>query len=427
MIFKDRKDAGRVLARLLAKYADNPDVVVLALPRGGVPVAYEISRLLRLPLDIFVVRKLGVPGHEELAMGAVATGGVRYLNQEVIRHLRIDARMIDQVSAIQEEEVQRRERAYRNNRPPLRLEDKTVILVDDGLATGATMRAAIRALRQRGVERIVVAVPAGALDICREIAQDADEAICALMPESFQAVSQWYEVFTQTTDEEVRELLARANGSSVAIPVDGDTIEGDLVIVPDTKGTVIFSHGSGSSRHSPRNKFVAGVLNQHGFSTLLVDLLTPEEDFRDQQTLEHRFDIDLLAGRLIGATDWLMRHPLLSALPVGYFGASTGAAAALVAAAERPRVIRAIVSRGGRPDLAGDALEKVVAPTLCIVGGLDQTVLEMNRDAAKQMSGQTEIEVIPGATHLFEEPGALERVAVLASEWFERKLGRKAA
>jgi putative phosphoribosyl transferase len=289
------------------------------------------------------------------------------------------------------------------------------------------MRAAIRALRQRGVERIVVAVPAGALDICREIAEDADEAICAAMPESFQAVSQWYEKFTQTTDEEVRELLARANGSPVSIPVGGGTIEGDLVIVPDTKGMVIFSHGSGSSRHSPRNKFVAGVLNQRGFSTLLVDLLTQEEDYRDQQTLEHRFDIDLLAGRLVVATDWLTRHPTLSVLPIGYFGASTGAAGALVAAAERPGLIRAIVSRGGRPDLAGDALEKVIAPTLCIVGALDQTVLEMNRDAAKQMSGPVEIEVIPGATHLFEEPGALERVSMLASEWFERKLGRKAA
>ena len=428
MIFKDRRDAGRILAGLLRKYAGQPNVVVLGLPRGGVPVAYEIARLLKVPLDVFVVRKLGVPGHEELAMGAVATGGVRYLNEDVIESFHIDAPTIEKVSVIEEAEVERRERLYRDNRPPLRVDGKTVILADDGLATGSTMRAAIAALRQRNAARIVVAVPAGAMEVCRELAQDADEALCAAMPESFHAVSQSYHEFSQTTDEEVRELLSGDGESTpVSIPADEGSVQGDLTIAPDSIGTVVFSHGSGSSRHSPRNKFVAGVLNQRRISTLLLDLLTPEEEERDQRTLEYRFDIGLLAGRLVAATDFLMQHPVLSALPVGYFGSSTGAAAALVAATERPQLIQAIVSRGGRPDLAGNALRRIAAPTLFIVGERDPTVLQLNRDAARKIPGQAEIEVIPRATHLFEEPGALEEVAWRASEWFEKKLVRKAA
>lgn len=428
MIFKDRTDAGRVLAGLLRAYADRPDVVVLALPRGGVPVGYEISRTLNIPLDIFVVRKLGVPGHEELAMGAVATGGIAYLNYDVIQALHIDSTAISRVSAIEEEEIKRRERVYRGDLPPLRVQGKTVILVDDGLATGSTMRAAIAALRQHKPARIVVAVPAGAVEVCKEIAREADEAICASMPESFHAVSQWYAEFRQTTDEEVRDLLSRSSQSaSVSIALNEDAIQGDLTRVAGSKGTVIFSHGSGSSRKSPRNRYVAGVLNQHGITTLLVDLLTAEEEVRDNQTLEHRFDIDLLSERLVAATDWVMEQPVLSALPVGYFGASTGAAAALVAAAERREIVQAIVSRGGRPDLAGETLRRVAAPTLLIVGELDQTVVRLNREAAREMPGETTIEVIPGATHLFEEVGALARVAALASDWFEKKLVRRAA
>ena len=430
MIFKDRADAGRVLAGLLQTYAQQDDVIVLALPRGGVPVGYEISRALHAPLDIFVVRKLGVPGHEELAMGAVATGGIVHLNRDVIDALDIDAATIRRVSALEVQEIQRREHVYRGERPPLRVQGKTVILVDDGLATGSTIRAAIAALRQRNPKRIVVAVPAGASEVCKEIRHEADDVICALAPESFHAVSQWYEEFRQTTDDEVRELLSgtsESGAASVSIAVNGDVIQGDLTMVASAKGAVIFSHGSGSSRLSPRNRYVAGVLNQHGISTLLVDLLTAEEEVRDNQTLEHRFDIDLLAERLVGATDWAMMHPVLSALPVGYFGASTGAAAALVAAAERRDVVQAIVSRGGRPDLAGDALRKVVAPTLLIVGALDETVVRLNQEAVGEMAGETRVEIIPGATHLFEEVGALAQVAALASAWFETKLRRMAA
>jgi dienelactone hydrolase len=215
--------------------------------------------------------------------------------------------------------------------------------------------------------------------------------------------------------------------TKVSIPVGRHTIEGDLILPENAKSAVIFAHGSGSSRHSPRNKYVAEVLNRAGFATLLIDLLTPEEELVDIRTAEHRFNIDLLADRLIAATDWSEKDPRLSSLAIGYFGASTGAAAALVAAAKRPEHIRAVVSRGGRPDLAHDHLEKVTAPTLLIVGEFDRDVIEMNRTAARAMRAPHEIKIVPGATHLFEEEGALEEVAALAREWFEKNLIRRQA
>ena len=207
--FRDRSEAGRLLAAKLAAYANRPDVLVLALPRGGVPVAYEVARALNAPLDVFVVRKLGVPGHEELAMGAVATGGVRVLNEQVVDGLRIPDYVIDAVAAQEQQELARRERLYRGGRPPPDVRGRTVILVDDGLATGATMHAAIKALRQLQPARIVVAVPTAAPETCEALRAEVDEVICAITPEPFHAVGLWYEDFSQTTDEEVRDLLAR--------------------------------------------------------------------------------------------------------------------------------------------------------------------------------------------------------------------------
>ena len=211
MIFRDRTEAGQILASKLTKYLNQVNTIILALPRGGVPVAYEIGKQLGLPVDIFVVRKLGVPGHEELAMGAIASGGVRHINRDVVDQLRIDSETIDIASRREQKEIERREQLYRGQRPPVDVRNKTVILVDDGLATGSTMRVAIAALRQHRPARIVVAVPAAAPQTCSEIADEVDEIICAATPEPFYAVGQWYQEFSQTTDEEVRELLARAS------------------------------------------------------------------------------------------------------------------------------------------------------------------------------------------------------------------------
>jgi putative phosphoribosyl transferase len=208
----------------------------------------------------------------------------------------------------------------------------------------------------------------------------------------------------------------------VSIPVDDTRLIGQLTIPPLAQGIVVFAHGSGSSRHSPRNQYVAKFLQDVGLATLLFDLLTPEEEVVDRQTRQYRFDIALLAERLMGATDWLGQEPATARLNIGYFGASTGSAATLLAAAAYPDLIQAIVSRGGRPDLAGTALTRIEAPTLLIVGGLDPTVLGLNRLAMQSIQAPKRIEIVPGATHLFEEPGTLEEVAWLASQWFEKHL-----
>jgi putative phosphoribosyl transferase len=221
MRFRDRADAGRQLAAKLAAYVGRPDVLVLALPRGGVPVAYEVAKSLGAPLDVFLVRKLGLPGHEELAMGAIATGGARVLNYEVVRGLDIPSRMIDEVAAREQRELARRERAYRDDRPAPDVQGRTVILVDDGLATGSTMRAAVVALRQQHPARIVIAVPAAASSVCAELGAEVDEIVCAVTPEPFYAVGLWYADFSPTSDDEVRDLLQRASGTSEPSPAQG--------------------------------------------------------------------------------------------------------------------------------------------------------------------------------------------------------------
>jgi len=208
--FRDRFDAGRVLAERLRAYADRPDVLVLGLPRGGVPVAYEIARELRAPLDVFVVRKLGMPGHEEFAIGAIATGGVRIINEEAVRAFGVTDAEIEAVTAEESVELDRRERLYRDNRPPAPIAGRTIILVDDGLATGSTMRAAVEALRQESPASIVVAVPTAAPETRDDLRAEVDEVVCAITPEPFYAVGLWYHDFDQTSDEEVHDLLQLA-------------------------------------------------------------------------------------------------------------------------------------------------------------------------------------------------------------------------
>jgi len=210
MLFENRGEAGRLLARLLSAYAERDDVIVLALPRGGVPVAFEVAKALGAPLDVFVVRKLGVPGYEELAMGAIASGGVRFLNTEMIRVLGLPDTVVEATTARERSELERRERRYRGDRPPPDVRDRTALLIDDGLATGSTMRAAVEALRRLAPARIVVAVPVADPTTCAEMAMEADDVVCARTPRQFRAVGLWYSDFSQTTDDEVRDLLERA-------------------------------------------------------------------------------------------------------------------------------------------------------------------------------------------------------------------------
>ena len=225
MVFRNRREAGKILARKLMAYANRPDVLVLALPRGGVPVAFEVAQALHAPLDVFLVRKLGVPGHEELAMGAIASWGARVLNDDVVRELHISDNVIERVAARERRELERRDRSYRAGRPAPNVRGRTIILVDDGLATGSTMRAAIAALRQQRPVRIVVAVPVGSPETCAEFQDEADEAICALTPEPFYAVGVWYQDFSQTTDEEVHDLLEEATAGFAPLCENGAAVQ----------------------------------------------------------------------------------------------------------------------------------------------------------------------------------------------------------
>jgi putative phosphoribosyl transferase len=428
--FADRADAGRVLAEDLKEYSGRPDVIVLGLPRGGIPVAYEVALALHAPLDVFLVRKLGAPGQEELAMGAIASGGVVVVNDEVIDALGISREELNAEVETETRELERREAMYRGGHPLAPLKGKTVILIDDGLATGSTMRAALAAVKRFEPSQVVVAVPVGASSTCAELEAIADRCVCAISPENFRSVGLWYDDFAQTTDEEVRELLTRAatrpfgeqpkNSTAplpdreVTINAEGRVLRGLLGLPDRASAVVLFAHGSGSGRQSPRNQYVAQVLQSAGLATLLIDLLE-EEEASDRSKV---FDIQLLSERLQAAARWLAAAPETSRLRLGYFGASTGAGAAIVAAAQEPHSVGAIVARGGRPDLADDALPLVTAPCLLIVGGNDRQVLELNRQAYERMKCLRRLIVIPGATHLFPEPGALEEVAQRAKAWF---------
>jgi len=435
-IFRDRREAGVALgAALLGLSGDEP--VVLALPRGGVPVAYEIARALHAPLDVLLVRKVGAPGNPELGMGAVAEGGVRVLDRDTIRALMISAEELDRSIERATAELAGQLQRYRGGRAAIELAGRTAIVVDDGLATGGTASAALRAVRARGARRVVLAVPVGSPQAVERLRPEADDVVCLNVPADLRAVGAWYRDFGQTSDAEVAELLDRAavmtadppaaddpapdppSARAVEIPATGGVLlAGDLRRPPGARGLVIFAHGSGSSRHSPRNRHVAELLGEAGLATLLIDLLTPAEE-RDRSNV---FDIALLARRLGDATRWAAAEPDLADLPVGYFGASTGGGAALVAAAEAGDRVGAVVSRGGRPDLAHPVLDRVRAPTLLIVGGDDPVVLDLNREALAVLDGASRLAIVPGATHLFEEPGALDAVARLAAGWFTEHL-----
>lgn len=425
-VFEDRAQAGRALAERLA-HLRGERTVVLGLPRGGVPVAFEVARALGAPLDVIVVRKIGVPYQPELAMGAIGEDGVKVIDPRIMANAGVTMAEFDEVARRERVELERRAGLFRGDRPPVSLFTKTAVLVDDGIATGSTAKAAAQVARDLGAARVIVATPVAPSDVLQRLSDDVDEVVVVETPAQFYAIGQFYDDFTQTPDAEVTRLLElaarRGNMSAdrqeeVTIDVGGRLLEGNLTLPAEWRGIVVFAHGSGSSRHSPRNRAVAKALNRAGLGTLLFDLLTPDEE----SDRRYVFDIELLADRLAAVTEWLVRTVPEAQGRVGFFGASTGAAAALKAAASLGVRIRAVVSRGGRPDLAGRALGQVTAPTLLIVGGADTPVIEMNEEALMLLRCESRMEIVPGATHLFEEPGALDRVAELAGQWFAAHL-----
>jgi predicted phosphoribosyltransferase/predicted alpha/beta-hydrolase family hydrolase len=417
MRFVDRFDAGRELAKaLIGMHLEHP--IVIALPRGGVPVGAAVARMLHAPLDVIVVRKLGYPYQPEVGMGAIAEGGITVMNRALITRLGVSNDQFEDVLNREAVELSRRVARYREGRTALAVRGKPVILVDDGLATGFTARAAIEAMRSAGATRVVLAVPVAPVDAIEELHGLADDVVCLQTPAWFNNVGEFYDDFAPVADDIVAELLREAGpvAKEVSIPVDGMSLPGTLVVPHSATGLVLFAHGTGSSRLSPRNVRVANVLQSAGLATLLFDLLSPAE-MADRHNV---FAVDMLARRLKAATSWTLQTVADAAfLPVGFFGASTGGAAALIAAADLGHGIGAIVSRGGRPDLAGDRLAEITAPTLLVVGGRDDVVLQLNRDSAKRLvSCPHEVVVVRGATHLFDEPGALDQVAHVARDWF---------
>ena len=421
--FKDRVDAGRALAEHLTEYRGRSPVII-GLPRGGVVVAAEVARELDAQLDIAIVRKVGAPGNPELAVGAVGEGGIVVHNTELLSALRMSDAAFRRRADAALREVRDRARLLRPDRSLTPVVGRVVIVVDDGLATGATAQAAVEIMRGHGAAEVIVAVPVGAPEAVARLEEVADRVVCVDAPPSLGGVGAWYQDFDPVADGEVIRELRSFGGPLSSVQEHEVVIRDDHhLLLPGTlrepagaTGIVVFAHGSGSSRRSPRNRLVAARLNTGGFATLLFDLLTEDEE-RDRANV---FDLDLLTHRLLTAVVWLDEQAVLGSRSLGFFGASTGAGAALWAASELRDRVAAVVSRGGRPDLVIDRLPEVTAATLLIVGGSDERVIEWNRQALAALREPKELAIVPGATHLFEEPGALDKVAELASAWFTR-------
>jgi putative phosphoribosyl transferase len=433
MTFRNREEAGRELAlHLRAQKIRNP--IVVALPRGGVPIAAEVALELQAPLDILIVKKLGAPDNPEYGIGAITEGNLYILHDAAMSELGMDPHDLLPILDRAQKEVKRRVSLFEKYRPHLSVKNRNVILVDDGLATGVTATVAVEYYRQQGASKIILATPVCARDSAHQLRTLADQVICLQEPDLFYAVGNWYQDFSQISDDQVIEILSQFSPDSQATkkemePVDeslslgivrevtirdcGVELQGSLSIPPACSGIVLFAHGSGSSRFSPRNQQIAQALNDAQIGTLLFDLLSTSESRSSQNV----FNIPLLSDRLLIATRWVQNQNQFKGYPIGFFGASTGGGAALWAASELGHEVSAVVSRGGRPDLAIPRLKEVVAPTLLIVGGEDEPVIQANEEALSELT-DAKLITIPGATHLFEEPGALEEVANLAKNWF---------
>ena len=433
----DRHAAGVSLVHELAQLANRHDVVVLGLARGGVAVAAPIAHALGAPLHAFVARKLGVPGIEEVAFGAIAEGHTAPALDAVHEFIGLPRSIVRSVVKCERQEITRRVQCYRDGRPLPDLAGRTVIVVDDGLASGATLRVAALALRHHRPARLIAAVPVASATGLRDAAALFDDTIALATPEPFGTVSDWYRDYDAVSDAEVRALLglssehaACATASApqhieheVRIPtldagpcthIAADVGQGPGDAPP--RGLVIFAHGGGSSRGSYRNRYLAARIRHAGWSTLRLDLLGDMERDADS-TGDLRFDIDLVTRRLLAATRWCIDQSLPGSDRIVLFGASTGAAAAMGVAANPGMAIAGVVARAGRIDLAAGRLQHVHAPTLLVVGGADQATSRLNREGARQLAGAVTMRVVRGAGHEFAEPGALGAVGEHTATW----------
>jgi putative phosphoribosyl transferase len=425
--FLNREHAGRQLARSLERFAPH-EPIVMGIRSLGLAVARLVSDRLDAQLEVIVVEVVSDAKHSGTqdpprVIGAVSERGITALDRGAIQSADLDEFTVE--SSIQQSLTVARRRAalLRGSRPIEGVHDRWVIIVDDSLMEGTIATAAIASVRRAGAGHVVVAAPVGCRSVIENLQVIADEVVCPSVSELPREMRECYDEPEETTDTQAAALLRDATRREVELDISdphgrGWAVRGTLAVPRGAVGAVVFAHGSGSSRHSPRNSAVADALNEAGFATLLFDLLS-EEEAHDRHNV---FDVDFLARRLISVIDWCAEDEHLRGLPLGLFGASTGAAAALIAAAQRPDLVRAVVSRGGRPDLAMAILDHVQAPTLLIVGGADPQVQLLNEQALSRLGRQARLQIVPGATHLFEEAGALEEVIILARSWFDEYL-----
>ena len=420
--FSDRLQAAELLAERLKPELGGHGALVLGVPRGAVPMARAIADSVGGELDIVLVHKFGHPHHPEFALGSVTEEGGVYLGMGAER-MGFGEEEIGDAARREILRLREKRRLLTPGRASVDVSDRIVVIVDDGIATGATMTAAVRSVKDKGASRVIVAAPVASSDAVSRLTSEGADVVTLSVPEPFFAVSEFYDDFAQVEDDEVIDALV-GRSREIEILRDGVRLRGLLSVPAGARAVVLFAHGSGSGRMSPRNQFVARHLARAGLATLLIDLLQ-ETEAGDQRFV---FDTEGLASRLRLAMEWLRHGDFrLSGFSLGLFGASTGAAAALHLAARYPRRIGAVVSRGGRPDLAREDLPLVQAPTLLIVGGDDEPVLTWNRGAFELLQCEKEIAVVPHAGHLFEGPGELERVAELATQWFTHWLAGRPA
>ncbi|MFI6578279.1 phosphoribosyltransferase [Nocardiopsis sp. NPDC050513] len=421
--FTDRSEAGRRLAERVRPYAVT-DPLVLALPRGGVPVGAELARLLDADFDVLMVRKVGLPGRPELGVGAISEDGHVTFDDIALARMRIPRQALAETVEAERDELERRRRVYRGDRPAPRIAGRDCVVVDDGVATGGTARAALRMVRQAQPAQLILAVPVAAPEAVESLRPEADALVVLSAPDNFHAVGEWYRDFSQLSDGHVTAILAergRAQPPSdatrgVRIRSGEDYLDGDLTMPATLRGAIVVAVGEG--RADPRWRAVSAVLRRAGYATLLLDLLTAGERAERAEGA----DTGVLGDRLNAAVTWLRRATDAASEPVGILGSGTAAPAALLTAAGRPQDVGSVVVYGGRIDLAEPSLPKVRAPTLVMLESGDSFVRELSEWARGRMGGPTDLRVMEGAEQLLEGGAEWRRVATEALDWFDRHL-----